>query len=237
MTEKLYWKDAYMKESKAKVVSVSGNEVLLDSTVFYPTSGGQLNDLGTMSSATSTYEVVDVKKSGDDVLHTLKDASGLSVGTELDCRIDWNRRYSLMRYHTAFHIVGAVMEKSYHAKFTGGMIYVDRAHMDWDMPELNRELAEKILGAANDVVGQRRKVISRFIGQGEALAIPDLVRTEPGRELIKRLDTVRIVEIEGFDVQMDGGTHVLNTSEVGRIELGKFENKGAHRKRMEIKLL
>ena len=236
MTEKLYWKDAYTREFEAEVAKADGKRLILDKTIFYPTGGGQLNDTGTVTAQDGeTYRVVDVKQEGDEIVHFL-DREFVSGASSIKGSIDWERRYSLMRYHTAVHVVGATMEKEYHAKFKGGMIYVDRAHIDWDMPELNRELSGKIIERSNAVIAEDRRVISRFISRDEALGIPDLVRTEPGRELIKRLEAVRIVEIEGFDTQTDGGTHVANTKEIGIVALSGFENKGAHSKRMEISL-
>lgn len=235
MTEKLYWADPYIKEFDAAVASSDGAKLILDKTAFYPTGGGQPNDTGSISAGGEDYKVVDVKQENGEVVHFL-DRPFSSSQKQVKGTIDWDRRYSLMRHHTALHVVGAVMEKDYHAKFTGGMIYVDRAHMDWDMPELNKELSEKIVEKSNEIIGKDMKVVSKFIKQDEALSIPDLVRTEPGKELIKRLEIVRIVQIGDFDTQSDGGTHVANTKEIGKVVLSRFDNKGSHRKRMEIKL-
>ena len=236
MTRKLYWEDPYMKEFSAMVKKADGSKIVLDQTAFYPTSGGQLTDMGKIASSGEEYNVIDVKEESGEVVHTLdRDFVG-GQGAMVKGRIDWERRYSLMRYHTAIHVLCAVVEKRYNGSWKGGMMYVDKAHVDLDLPILNKELAEKIIEEANAVIAEGHNVYSRFITQQEALANPALAKTEPGRELIKRLDVVRVVEIENLDIQMDGGTHVSNTKEIGRMRLSGFDNKGSHRKRVEMVL-
>jgi misacylated tRNA(Ala) deacylase len=234
MTRKLYWEDAYTKEFDAVVKQIDGNRVILDQTAFYPTSGGQLNDLGKVMVGEKEYNVTDVKEENGEVVHVLDKTFESQAGSQLKGRVDWERRYSLMRYHTALHVVCAVVEKGHGGGWKGGMIYVDKAHVDFDLPALNKELAAKIIDNANAVIAEGHKVYSKFITQEEALENSSLAKTEPGRELIKKLDTVRVVEIENFDIQMDGGTHVLNTSEIGKLRLAGFDNKGSHRKRIEM---
>lgn len=234
MTEKLYWKDQYMKEFNAKVIKAEDGGLILDQTVFYPTGGGQQNDIGKLIANSVEYRVADVKRSGDDILHVLEPMVQITEGTEVKGQIDWDRRYILMRYHTAVHILGAVMAKQYNGNATGGQIYTDKAHLDFDCPTLTRELAVKIAEESNRIAHEEHNVSAKFVTQTAALATPELVRTEPGRELLKGLDKVRVVDIEGFDIQTDGGTHVLNTREIGDIKFNKFDNKGSHRKRIEI---
>ncbi|HUB92672.1 MAG TPA: alanyl-tRNA editing protein [Candidatus Saccharimonadales bacterium] len=236
MTRKLYWEDAYLKEFEAVVKTVEGSRIVLDQTAFYPTSGGQLNDMGKIFVEGGEYNVIDVKEEGGEVVHTLDREFGSGPESKINGVVDWERRYSLMRYHTALHVVCAVVESRHGGGWKGGMIYVDKAHVDFDLPILNKELAEKVMEEANAVINEGHRVLSRFITQQEALANPSLAKTEPGRELIKRLGTVRVVEIENFDIQMDGGTHVLDTKEIGRLRLVGFDNKGSHRKRVEMQL-
>ncbi len=236
MTEKLYWKDMYAKEFEARVVSSKGNELILDRTLFYPTGGGQPNDTGKIIYNGAEYNVIDVRQDGD-IVHVLDKEINAKEGDTLKGIIDWERRYKLMRYHTAIHLLDAVIEKNYGAgMLTGGQIYEDRARIDIDMPDLNREKAEQILEEANKVASEGHDVIARFIPKEEALKIERLARTETGKELIKNLDEVRVVEIKDLDMQADGGTHVKNTKEIGTIKLSKFENKGKHNKRVEIVL-
>lgn len=234
MARKLYWEDAYLKEFDALVKKVDGDKIVMDQTAFYPTSGGQLNDMGRIISAGREYNVVDVKEEDGEVVHSADRPIEIPIGSQVHARVDWERRYSLMRYHTALHVVCAIVEKKHNGVWKGGMIYTDKAHMDFDLPALNRELALQIVEEANAIVREGRRVNSKFITREEALANPSLAKTEPGRELIKRLEKVRVVEIENFDIQMDGGTHVLDTKEIGSIALSNFDNKGSHRKRIEI---
>jgi misacylated tRNA(Ala) deacylase len=208
----------------------------LDRTVFYPTGGGQPCDTGIISIGDKVYKVIEVKKSGESVFHTLDSEPDVKVGDEVHCKIDWDKRYAYMRNHTAVHVVGGIIEFKYNAMFTGGQIGLEKSRFDFDMPELNRELAENIIEEAQQVIDKGLNVTVKVLSKDEALKIPALVRTEPGKILLESLSIVRVVDIEGFDVQMDGGTHVKNTKEIGRVLLAGFENKGTHRKRIEIAL-
>jgi misacylated tRNA(Ala) deacylase len=236
MTRKLFWEDAYLKEFEASVIKTEGNTIILDQTVFYPTGGGQQNDTGIITAEGRDYKVIDVKKNGEDIIHTVEGEVAIPVGTKITGKIDWDRRYAMMRHHTAVHVLGALVQKKYGGGSTGGMITVDKAHLDFDCPQLNREIAAELAKESSRVAEEGHNVYQKFITQEEALKLPDLVRTEPGRALIQKLETVRIVDIENFDVQTDGGTHVANTKEIGKIKLSNFENKGSHRKRIEIVL-
>lgn len=237
MTRKIYLEDQYRRELITKVVSVQGDALILESTVFYPTGGGQPCDTGSIEINGSTYEVSEVKKAGDEVLHIINTPLSVENGAQALCKINWPRRYQHMRYHTALHILDGVITREHlNGTITGGMIYEDRAHIDIDLPALNKELAAKLVDAAQIVINEGRLVKAKFLSKSEALAIPDLARTGPGKALLEKLDSVRVIEIEGLDMQLDGGTHVANTKEIGTLALSKFENKGAHRKRIEVKL-
>ena len=237
MTTKLYWQDAYRKEFDSEVKSTGGNEIELAETLFYPTGGGVLHDTGTISSDGAGYKVIEVRKEGDTIFHRLDAEPRLKPGDKVHGTIDWDRRYPLMRYHTAVHLIDGVVEKGYGAGgITGGSIFTDHARIDFGMDTLNRELAEKIIGAANAAAAEAHPVSSRIITGEEALAMPNLARTEPGRELIRSMPNVRVVEIEGVDIQADGGLHVANTKEIGKMALKSFENKGKSSKRIEITL-
>jgi misacylated tRNA(Ala) deacylase len=234
MVEKIYLVDAYRKELEATITASSPKEFELDRTIFYPTGGGVPCDTGTVLIEGSKYNVVEVKKSEDDVIHVLGSDAAVQTGDHIKCMLDWERRYAHMRYHTAAHVVGGVIEKKYGAMYTGGQIYHDRARFDFDVPNFSREVALEAIMESQRVIDEKRDVIAKIIPKDEALKIPNLARTAPGLELLKKLDIIRVVEIVGFDTQLDGGTHVANTSEIGKVELSNFENKGSKRKRMEI---
>ena len=236
MTEKIYQTDSYAKEADAAVTAVNGNEVELDKTIFYPTGGGQPCDTGTLAVNSKAIAVTEVKKDGDRIVHFVDDASSLSEGTAVHCAIDWGRRYIHMRLHTALHIIDGVVEKRYSGKITGGQIYEDRARMDFDVPGLDKTKSQSIIDDAQSIVEEDHPVTVRFMTKAEASKIQGLARTAPGEELLEKLDQIRIIDIEGFDFQLDGGTHVAHTKEVGKIKIIKYENKGAHNKRIEIAL-
>lgn len=238
MVDKLYLRDMYQKEFDALVTRVDGSKVYLDKTAFYPTGGGQPNDTGRLVVNGIEVKVTDAKKDGDEVAHTVDNPAALKVADKVHGIIDWANRYAYMRHHTAIHILDGIVTKSYSNEgiITGSQIYADRARMDFDMPNLNRELAQKIIDETNYDMTLGRKIIVKYFTQEQALTMPSLVRTQPGRELIKKLAVVRVVEIEGLDMQMDGGLHVLNSNEVGKIVLKEYKNQGSHSKRVEIKL-
>jgi len=238
MTEKLYLKESYLKEIDAKIVSTNGNEFVADKTIFYPGGGGQPFDTGEAVLSGTTYNIVETKKNGEEVVHVANAPISALPGSAIHLSLDWQRRYAFMRYHTAIHLIDGIMLKLHSSQgfSTGGQIFEDRARVDFDMPELNRELAEKIIQEANEFAKEGHKVIVKEMSKEEALSIENIARTEPGRRLIESLNVVRIVEIEGLDMQADGGTHVANTSEIGNISLLRFENKGSHNKRVEIKV-
>ncbi|MDE1854843.1 MAG: alanyl-tRNA editing protein [Candidatus Micrarchaeota archaeon] len=237
MTVKLYWNDAYLKEFDSVVEKVEGNRVVLRETVFYPTGGGVMNDTGMLTVNGVGCRVADVSREGDVIFHHLEGIPQMKAGDSAHGTIDWDRRYSLMRYHTAVHLMDGVVERKYQAGgITGGQIFPDRARIDFAMTGLNREMVQKIIDEANAAGREGHNVLAKNLTKEEALARPNLARTEPGREMMKGMDSVRVVEIEGIDMQMDGGLHVANTKEIGKITLNGFENKGKNSKRIEIKL-
>lgn len=237
MTEKLYWEDAYKTEFSAIVTKAEGKSIWLDRTAFYPTGGGQPNDTGAIIINGTTYRIVDVRKENDEIIHTSYTLVNARPNDSATGKIDWERRYSIMRYHTALHLFNAIVEKRYATTITrGNQIYPDRARIDLDSNELNREKVQELIKAANLIAKEAHAVRSRNVTREAALSIPAIAKTEPGKELINSLDTIRLVEIEGVDIQMDGGTHVKNTSELGTFNLKAFENKGTGKKRVELTL-
>lgn len=236
MTERIYWEDPYAREFSARITAIKEGCVSLDRTAFYPTGGGQPSDLGTISAGERSYNVTDVRKDGDDVLHALDSTDGISVGQEADCSIDWKRRYAHMRYHTALHVMDGVVQKDYEGRITGGQIYQDRARMDFDVPGMNREVMQRIVDDAQRIADRGLRVRARYLSREEAVGIPDLARTSPGAGMMENMERVRVIDIEGFDMQMDGGTHVANTKEIGRMVLKDYKNNGAHSKRVYIVL-
>jgi len=234
MTELLFLKDSYLKKFDAKVVKVQGSIAYLDKTAFYPRGGGQPCDTGELIQNGRSNRVLEVFWEEGDVAHRLEQP--ISDGAEISGQIDWGLRYAHMRHHTAVHILSGVIFRDYSAPITGGQIYPDRARVDFDVDEVGDERVREIESKCNQIVDEGRAVTARMVPRSVALEMPELVRTKTGRKLIEQLPQVRLVEIEGFDVQTDGGTHVVNTREVGHIKIKGVENKGKHNKRFELVL-
>ncbi|MCL5107044.1 MAG: alanyl-tRNA editing protein [Candidatus Parvarchaeota archaeon] len=236
MTEKLYLKDSYLREINAKMTNINGSEITVDNDIFYPNGGGQPADSGKVLYKENEYLVKDIKKDGENIVLVLDRVIDANEGDEIKEIIDWEKRYAHMKLHTAIHIIDGVLEKDCNSSLiTGNQIYDDRARIDISMEGLTKELASGIIEKANSVISEGHEVNVKFLTKKEA-SNKNLVRTQPGRELMNTLDIIRVIEISGLDEQMDGGTHVKNTTEVGRITLESFENKGKQNKRLYIKL-
>jgi misacylated tRNA(Ala) deacylase len=232
MTEALYHTDAYLKEFDAVVTAVEGHAVALDRTAFYPGGGGQPNDEGTLADGARTWKVTRVRKAGADVWHEL-DSEPPVVGTSVRGAIDWERRYKLMRTHTAMHILCGVIFRDYGASVTGGNMEPLKGRMDFEFETMRQEFVRQIEEKINIEAAAARPVKVKILPREEAFQIPDLIRTKINL-LPEGIAEVRTVEIEGLDLQADGGTHVANTREVGRIRVVDYKSKGKINKRIEV---
>ena len=235
MTEDLFLRDAYLKEFETRVVDLSGREVVLDRTGFYPGGGGQPADKGTLGVGPINASVVDARREGGRIVHVLDNAIPETV-RELKGALDWGRRYAHMRYHTALHVLSGVIWRSFDAKVTGGQMRPDRARMDFSFPgEWTADVVGEIERLTNEALAEARPVRVYELERAEALKNPDLIRTQANL-VPERVKTIRVVEIEGIDTQADGGTHVANTEEVGEIEVTGHKSKGRQNKRLEFVL-
>ncbi len=235
----LYQTDAYLKEFSAAITAVDAETraVVLDQSAFYPGGGGQPCDLGSLEVGGVVYSVDKVKKQGDDVLHFLGGSNPLpSVNSASRGTVDWVRRYQLMRTHTALHILCGTVFRDYGAKVTGGDMDPLKGRMDFEFENMRAELVNAIETATNLEIQQGRDIRVKILPREEAFQIPDLIRTKINL-LPEGIMQVRTVEIVGLDLQADGGTHVANTSEVGRIKVVDYKSKGAINKRLYIDVL
>jgi misacylated tRNA(Ala) deacylase len=238
MTELLYQTDSYLKEFGATVESVLAEDraVNLDRTAFYPGGGGQPCDFGTLTVGGVIYPVSKVKKQGDQVLHFLGgDAPLPAVGSAARGTLDWARRYKLMRTHTALHILCGTVFRDYGALVTGGEMEPGRGRLDFEFETMRGELVREIEAAINTEAAQGREIRVQILPRQEAFQIPDLIRTKINL-LPEGITHVRTVEIVGLDLQADGGTHVRDTNEVGRIRVVDYKSKGAINKRIYIEI-
>jgi len=238
MTKLLYQTDAYLKEFPATITSVDAETraVVLDQSAFYPGGGGQPCDFGSLEVAGVIYPVEKVKKQGDDVLHFLGGTEPLPAANSATTgTLDWVRRHQLMRTHTALHILCGTVFRDYGAKVTGGDMDPLKGRMDFEFENMRGELVKAIETATNLEVEQRRDIKVKILPRDEAFQIPDLIRTKINL-LPEGILQVRTVEIMGLDLQADGGTHVMNTSEVGKIKVVDYKSKGAINKRIYIEI-
>lgn len=234
MTDLLYVTDAYVKEFPATVVAHVGDGVVLDRTAFYPGGGGQPCDFGQLLAGGQVWNVIAVKKVDGEPVHFIE-GDLAPVGTEVSGHLDWQRRYSLMRTHTALHILCGVVWRDYGAQVTGGNMDPLDGRMDFEFETMHQDLVAAIEEAINTEVSAARPTYVRVLPRDEAFAIPDLIRTKINL-LPEGITEIRTVELEGLDLQADGGTHVANTSEVGRIRVTDYKSKGKINKRIYIQL-
>lgn len=234
LPELVYQSDAYQRKCPAIVVGIDDavNGVYLDRTVFYPGGGGQPSDSGVLASENGgVWPVIKVGRGNLHIVEGDLPAEGISVVAE----IDWERRYRLMRTHTALHVLCGVVWRDYGALVTGGNMDELNARMDFEFERLQRDLVDEIEARINAEVVAERNVIVRILPREEAFAIPDLIRTKINL-LPEAVTQVRTVEIVGLDLQACGGTHLANTAEIGRIRIAEYKSKGGINKRIYIEL-
>jgi misacylated tRNA(Ala) deacylase len=230
VTELLFLRDAYLRAFDATVLDVRDAAVALDRTAFYATGGGQPHDLGTLGGAS----VVDVRKEGDLVWHTL-DGAVPALGETVHGAIDWDRRHELMRTHTALHILCGVIWERWATPVTGGNMEPLTARMDFEFDPMPPAFGAEIERQVNEEIAADRPIHVSFLPREAALADEDLIRTKVNL-IPASVPEIRVVDIVGLDRQADGGTHVRSTGEVGRIVVLKTESKGRGNKRIRLRV-
>ncbi len=238
MTELIYQTDAYCKEFDAIVTATEEGTrgVVLNRSAFYPGGGGQPCDFGMILVAGVEYPVTQVKKQGASVFHFVGGDQPLpAVDAKARGVLDWDRRYKLMRTHTALHILCGTVFRDHGALVTGGNMDPLEGRMDFEFETLRGELVGQIEAAVNAEIANARALRVKILPRDEAFQIPDLIRTKINL-LPDGIMEVRTVEIVGLDLQADGGTHVRNTSEVGHVRVTDYKSKGAINKRIYIQV-
>ncbi|MDX1687473.1 MAG: alanyl-tRNA editing protein AlaXM [Candidatus Promineifilaceae bacterium] len=235
MTELLYLTDSYLKSFEATVTDHVDGGVVLDRTAFYPGGGGQPHDTGRLTTGDQSWDVVKVKRVKGRPVHFLDGEELPAVGADVHGRLDWDRRYQLMRTHTAMHVLCGVIWRDYGASVTGGNMEPLRGRMDFEFETMRAELVEEIEQAVNEEVEAARPVKVDILPREEAFQIPDLIRTKINL-LPDHIKEVRTIELEGLDLQADGGTHVANTREVGPMYIVDYKSKGKINKRIYVEL-
>lgn len=235
-TELLFRNDAYLTETPATVVAINERGgIELDRTVFYATGGGQPGDAGVLVRNDGTEIVIGTAiynpEDKSRILHVPLEGQAVPVvGDTVTAKLDWERRLKRMRIHTALHLLSVVLPYP----VTGGAIGDGDGRLDFDIPEggLDKaELTEKLTA----LVAKNAAISERWITDEELDANPGLVKTmsvKPPRGSGR----VRLVSIEGIDLQPCGGTHVRNTSEISAVAVTDVEKKGKQNRRVRIAL-
>jgi len=236
LTEELFREDAYMKTCEATVTRVDDRGIMLDRTIFYPLGGGQPGDTGMLTNqdglCVEIANTIKDRENGDHFHVSVEGAPALTIGDAVTCEINWDRRYRMMRMHSALHLLCACIEGG----VTGGQIGEEKSRLDFDLPDTNLD-KEAISARLNELVSGAHSMSHRWITDAEMAENEDLVRTMSVKPPMGA-GKVRLMEIaDGVDLQPCGGTHVANTSEIGELRVGKIENKGKHNRRVNIHLV
>jgi misacylated tRNA(Ala) deacylase len=240
VSENICYADAYARLTESTVTEVDpeAHAVLLDRTPFYPGSGGQPPDIGTLAGDSGgDWRVIGAKKRDDDIWHTIHADDELpAIDTQVTAELDWGRRHQLMRTHSALHVLCGVIWRDHGASVTGGNMEPLSGRMDFEFETMRGELVAEIERRVNEEIGADREIRVAFLPREEAFSIPDLIRTKINL-LPEGITEVRTIEIVGLDLQADGGTHVARTSEIGRVRVTGYESKGRINKRIRIEVL
>jgi len=236
MEEALYLNGCYLKEFEAEVKEVNNQKyIVLDKTAFYPKSGGQPQDTGKLirQSDNKEFTVVFVGKFSSQISHEVEE-EGLKKGDKITGKINWERRYKLMRMHTAAHILSGIFHQKTGALITGNQLDLEKSRIDFSLENFDREKINEYITESNKIINQDLPIKIYTIPRSEAIKEPNLAKLAKG--LPEGINNIRIVDIEGFDRQADGGTHVKSTKEVGKIAFLKAENKGKSNRRVYFTL-
>lgn len=238
MTLQIFHEDSYQRSFTALVTGHDQHNhgIILDQTAFYPGGGGQPSDSGIINFADLQIPLKGVKKISGRIVHLLAEDIPLPpIDSTLTGQLDWDRRYQLMRTHTAMHILCGTIFRDHGASVTGGNMEPLKGRMDFEFATLQKEFVQSIEEAVNLEIKKALPVSWRIIPRDEAFQIPDLIRTKINL-LPPAISEIRVVEISGLDLQADGGTHVKNTSEVGAVKITDYKSKGRENKRIYLEV-
>ncbi|MBN2110749.1 MAG: alanyl-tRNA editing protein [Methanosarcinaceae archaeon] len=228
--EELYLKDCYLKEFEATVENVKDDRfIVLDRTAFYPNSGGQPHDTGLLVRDGEEFPVTYVGRFGGKISHEVS-APGLREGDRVKGIIDWDRRELFMRYHTACHILSAVIHNETGAMISGNQIAENKTRVDFSLENFDREQLKSYESKVNGIIDRDVPVDISILPRDEAFSIPSVVKLKDA--FPPDIEEIRVITIEDVDRQACGGTHVSSTGEIPHIEIFKAENKGKNNRRV-----
>ncbi|MEM2003594.1 MAG: alanyl-tRNA editing protein [Nitrososphaerota archaeon] len=232
-TELLYLDDSYLVNFDARVLEIIDGGVILDRTAFHPRGGGLVSDSGVIIHSSGQSQVKEALMDEKGVIHILE-GSLPSVDEYVRGQINWEKRYKIMRMHTALHVLASVVISKTNALVTGNNVTPEIARVDFGLANFDRKIFEECVSEANEEIKKGREVRISYMEREKVLSSPGLVKL--AERLPPNIPVLRVVEIVGLDIQADGGPHVRNTCEIGEIVLVKLENKGKTNKRAYISL-
>jgi misacylated tRNA(Ala) deacylase len=235
LIDELAGRESYLDRAEGNVLEVGDGVIVLDRTVFYARGGGQPGDTGEIRWDGGQVRVVDTVRREGRLVHVVESDILPEPGMPVEGVIDWERRYRIMRTHTALHALSGVVWRDFGAKVTGGNMEEGTARMDFELDSISNEFGREVERKLNEelVKGYPTEVV--YLARDAAIEDPDLIRTKVNL-IPEWVEEIRVVDIVGLDRQADGGTHVRSTLEVGEIEVVKTESKGKANKRMKIQL-
>jgi misacylated tRNA(Ala) deacylase len=227
----LYLNDCYLNEFNATVESVKDDKiVVLDRTAFYPNSGGQPHDTGIfVREDGAEFPITYVAKFNGNVSHEVT-VTGLKAGDKVKGIVNWDRRYLFMKYHTACHILSAIIHKETGAKISGNQLGEEKTRVDFNLEDFDREHIKSYEGKVNEIIDRKIPVSIEIMPRDEAFQIPSLVKLKDA--FPPEIEEIRVVNIPDVDTQACGGTHIANTGDIPHIEIIKAENKGKNNRRV-----
>ena len=234
-THRLELDDQSLREWQAVVLAATPDGIVLDRSAFYPGGGGQPPDHGVLLWGGVQTRITGARKGDDLYLIPAGEDPLPPPGTSVHGAVEDGRRTALMRTHSGLHVLCGVVFRDYGSLVTGGNMEPYAARMDFDLPEVPPGFKETVESACNKEIAAGRRIDARVLPRAEAFALPDIIRT--ATNLVPAdVSQVRIIDIVGLDQQADGGTHVASTSQIGRIEVVKIENKGKGFRRLRIRI-
>ena len=231
-TKQLYLYDSYQKNFEATIQQINNREIILDQTAFHPLTGGVACDTGYLAANGDKHSIlqVEINRENKEITHFTSDTTSWKIGDKIQGEINWERRYRLMRLHTAAHLIAALLYRDYKALITGGQVNVDQAKLDFNLEKTERQTFEDAIAKANTEVRKETELKVYFLERNEALKTQGIVKLS--ERMPPNVKDLRIVEIPGIDLQADGGPHISNTREIGDISIVKVENKGKSQRRV-----
>ncbi|MFX0182637.1 MAG: alanyl-tRNA editing protein [Candidatus Hodarchaeota archaeon] len=239
MTKRLYLTDCYCQNFEATITEILPEGVVFDRSAFYPESGGQLGDRGILKWGEKTVNVINTRQQKGQLIHLMDSNEGLEEGMTLHAELDWNRRYQQMRAHSAQHVISRFFQLNYKAETVSNQLKLNSCRLDlFPLSRVSVEELTDISGRVNEIISRNMPISISFLPRDEAIAFlkEKQYQIQYLNMVPKSVKEFRIVSIDNYDFAACAGTHIQNTSEVGKVFLEKTVNKGKKRERVYYSL-